>query len=234
MSHIKNGKRTKLPKAKASDMIFLAVLSYLSILVYNVLEYLIVWTPLIDVVPLGNKIWTLVLRVLCCIIWGLVFYLIVKVSRNYGFDPLEKPFEAGRLIWISIVGTVSFIALFAIIDKGFSTPVNTIVSGGLGYLVLLAFQTVLRCLVISLAQKWGELAFPKAGGYIAFGGAALGILMALTHLITANDISEDIWGVLSTALLLAAIHIYFGFVYVYTGKKLVYTAPMVYLMLLMM
>ena len=50
--------KVKAKKVKASDMLFLAVVTYLCLMVEPILRYLIMWTPLIDNVPIGNMWWT--------------------------------------------------------------------------------------------------------------------------------------------------------------------------------
>ena len=72
--------KVKAKKIKASDMLFLAVIAYLCQLVEPIIHYVIKWTPLIDNVPLGDKWWTLILRVLCCAVWGIAVVCINYLS----------------------------------------------------------------------------------------------------------------------------------------------------------
>lgn len=222
-----NNTKIKKIKTKASDMLFLAVLAYLACAaVYPLIEYLIVWTPLIDTIQIGNKAWTAIAQIVSCLAWGASAYFIWRASKKCGFDPVGAINKPKAIEWtVLISGTVVFAAVFVIIDKGFAGIVANVRSGVM-YLIFMAVQVAIRCLVISLAQKWGELAFPKWSGYIPYGGIVLGLLMFTVNLISGGG---EI-----TALILFAIHLYFGALFTFSGKKLWLLTPAVYLMLLMM
>ena len=117
----KNNVKTKKVKIKASDLLFLATLLYLSQFIENIFHDLIQWTPLIDNVPLGNAWWTLILRVLCIASWAGVIYVIVKSSRGCGYDPIGTKAGAKPLEWIiPAVIALAFVLFFIIWDGGFS------------------------------------------------------------------------------------------------------------------
>lgn len=216
----------KAPRAKASDMLFFAVIAFFCNHISDVIKYIIKDTALIDVVPLGDFWWTIIYRALSCVAWAASIYILIKFSKKVGFDPVEKPFEHDRNIWISGVLTATFIAAFVIMDGGFGAYVSAITTGGLTYLIFMAFNVAIRCLIIAFAQKSGEICFNKVTEYVPWGGIFLGILRFLSHLIVE--------GSFTVALLIFAIHLYFGVVYVFTNRKLGYTIPMVFLMLLTM
>ena len=223
-----NNTKTKKIKIKASDMLFLATLAYLSQFIENIFHELIQWTPLIDVLPLGNAWWTLILRVLCILSWGGVIYLIVRSSKKCGYDPVEKIKGVKPLEWIiPVIVTVAFVGYFVWSDGGVGVLWSAIKNmggfiGTVSYLIFLAFQVALMILVIALAQKGGELLFPKAWRYIPFGGIFLGVCMLIVHLISGGDPL--------ISLLVLAIQVLYGAVYVISGKRAILAYPFVYLM----
>lgn len=214
-------------------MLFLATLAYLAQFVENIFHDLIQWTPLIDVVPLGNTWWTLILRALCVLSWGGIIYLIVRSSRNCGYDPVEKMKDVKPFEWvIPAIITIAFVGYFVWSDGGLGVLLSALknmggVVGTVSYLVFLAFQVALMMLVIALSQKGGELLFPKAWSYIPFGGLFLGICMLIVNLITGiSSGGLNVW----VMLLLLAIQILYGAVYVLSGKRAILAFPFVYLM----
>ena len=229
---VKNTKTKKI-KIKTSDIFFLATLAYLSQFIENVFHDLIQWTPLIDVVPLGYWWWTLILRVLCVLSWGAVIYFIVKSSRKCGYDPIEKVKDVKPLEWIiPAVITLIFVGYFVWSDGGLGVLWSGLKNmggffGTVSYLVFLALQVALMMLVIALAQKGGELLFPKAWRYLPFGGIFLGGCMLIVNLISGlSSGALNVW----VMLLLLAIQVLYGAVYVITGKRAILAYPFVYLM----
>ena len=218
--------KTKKIKIKPSDVLFLAVIAYFCTIIDSVIYEAIVWTPIIDEMPLGNFWWTVIYRALSCIAWGVSIYVIWRVSKNNGFDMLEAPFDVSKTLWISAVMTAALMATFIIIDKGFGTIASAVLTGGATYLLFLLVSTAMRSVVIALGQKWGELCFSKLPKYMPWGGIVFGVCAFAAHLITS--------GSLIGALTVMGINIYFGLVYVFNNRKLVYTIPMMFLMLLSM
>ena len=229
----KNNVKTKKVKIKASDLFFLATLTYLSQFIENIIHDLIQWTPLIDKVPLGNTWWTLILRVLCIASWGAVMYFIVRSSRKCGYDPVEKISGVKPLEWVIPTAiTVAFVLFFIIWDGGFGvfwagiTNMGGVI-GTVGYLLFLAFHVALMVLIIALSQKAFEIIFPRAWKYIPFGGLFLGACMMIANVLTG--IGVEGWNPLVLPLLLAVMTL-FGVVYVLTGKRAVLSLPFIYLM----
>lgn len=229
----KNNAKTKKIKIKASDLLFLATLTYLSQFIENILHDLIQWTPLIDNVPLGNAWWTLILRALCIAAWWTVMYFIVRSSRGCGYDPIEKTKDVKPIEWaIPTAITVAFVLFFIIWDGGFGVFWAGLknmggVIGTVSYLAFLAFQVALMMLTISLAQKAFEIVFPRAWKYIPFGGIFLGACMMIANVVTG--IGAEGWNPLVLPLILA-VETLFGLVYVLTGKRAWLAYPFVYLM----
>lgn len=220
--------KVKTKKAKASDMLFLAVLVYLCLMVEPILRYLIMWTPLIDNVPIGNMWWTLILRVLCCAVWGLTVFCIVKVSRGCGFDPLKSTGKLTPLQWgITAVISIVFAAVMIVLDGGFgglvefNSPVYTI-----SRFIFEGFQVAVMVLVMSLGQKWGDLLVKKNNKFIPFGGIVLGVCMMLVNIITG--------GFSLTALFILGIQLIYGMIFVFAGKNALVAAPFIYLMFVTM
>ena len=218
--------KTKKIKTKPSDMLFLAVVAYFCTIIDSMIYEAIVWTPIIDEIPLGNFWWTVIYRALSCIAWGVSIFLIWRVSKNNGFDMLERPFEVSKTLWISAVMTAALMSVFFVMDKGFGTITSAVVTGGATYLVFLLFSSAMRSVVISLGQKWGEICFSKLPKYIPWGGIVFGVCSFFASLITN--------GSLISALAVMGIGVYFGLIYVFTDRKLGYTVPMIFLILLAM
>ena len=225
--------KTKKIKINASDLLFIATLVYLSQFIENLFHDLIQWTPLIDVLPLGNVWWTLILRLLCIAAWSGVIYLAVKSSQKCGYGPVEKVKNVKKSEWIApIVIALLFSAYFVWSDGGIAILWAKLKNmggfiGTVSYPIFLAFQVALVVLVIALSQKAFETIFPRAWHYIPFGGLFLGVCMAIVNLI--SGISSG--GVDALVLLfMLVIQTVFGVVYVLTGKRSVLAFPFIYLM----
>lgn len=223
--------KTKKIKIKASDLLFLAILLYLSQFIENLFHYLIEWTPLIDVLPLGNMWWTLILRLLCIASWVGVLWLTVKCSIKYGYDPRGVRDEVKRAEWIApLVIAAAFIILVILWDGGFGAFWTALGNMGgvlesVSYLAFLVPQVMIMVLVIALSQKAFEIIFPKAWRYLPFGGLFLGVCMMVTNFITG--VSAEGWTPLVLPLILAVQTLY-GVVYVLTGKRAWLTFVFVY------
>lgn len=227
--------QTKVRKKKvnASDMLFLAVLLYLSQFIELFFHDLIQWTPLIDLVPLGDTWWTFILRVLCVAAWVGVIWLIVKSSQKCGYDPIEKAKGVKPYEWIvPAVITLLFVGYFVVSDGGVGALFEKLgnmggVIGTLSYPIFLAAQVAIMVLSIALAQKAFETLYPKAWKYIPFGGLFLGGCVAIVNLISSLSAGEFDPIVL---LLLLVIQVLYGVVYVLTGKRTILAYPFIYLM----
>lgn len=224
---------TKKIKIKASDLLFLATLVYLSQLVENIFHYLIMWTPLIDVLPLGDTWWTLILRILCIAVWTGVIFTSVVTSRRLGYDPVVKIGGMKKWEWISpLIIALLFSAYFIWSDGGLDVFLAKLgnmggVIGTVSYPVFLAFQVALMVLVIALSHKAFETIFPNAWRYLPFGGLFLGVCMTAVNLISGLSAGAVDLLVL---LFMLAIQTIFGIVYVLAGKRALLAFPFIYLM----
>ena len=225
-------KKVKIQKAKASDMLLLAAITFFSQLVEPIFHYLIVWTPLIDNVPLTDMWWTLILRLLCCASWGLTVYLIVIVSRNNGFDPIKINGKPTNLQWVMTAAvTFVFVAVMVILDGGIKeTLLGLIELNSAVYTVtrfiFWAFQVAVIVLVLSLGQKFGDLLMKKGNEFVPFGGIVLGLCTVLVNVVTGGFS-------LNTAIMFG-IQVIYGMVFVCSGKRALVAAPFIYIMFLVM
>ncbi len=225
-------KKTKAKKIKASDMLFLAIIAYLCQLAEPVLKSLIIDTPVIDYIPLGNTVWTLILRALCCVIWALALGLIIKSSKNCGFNPLKTEGKLSGVQWLlTIVGALIFISVLIALDgsikavfERFSNIGNFIET--VTYFIFLAFQVALIVITLALGQKFGDLVFTKGNKFVPYGGIVLGVCMMVTNLITG--------GLSLNAVLVFGIQLIYGMIFVFSGKKSLIAAPFIYLMFVML
>ncbi len=225
-------KKIQTKKVNASDMLFLAVLTFLCQMIEPIFHYMIKWTPLIDNVPLGDMWWTLILRLLCCTAWGLAVYIVIRVSRGCGFDPIKTTGKLTALQWIMTAAVAFvFISVMVVLDGGIKeafeglielkSPVYTV-----SRFVFEAFQVAVIVLVLSLGQKWGDLLVKKGNKFIPFGGIVLGVCMMLVNIITG--------GFSLTALIILGIQLIYGMIFVFAGKNSPIAAPFIYLMFVMM
>ena len=219
-------------KTNASDMLFLAVMAYLCLLIEPVLHYLIVWTPLIDYVPIGDMWWTLILRVSCCALWTVAALIVIKCSRGCGFDPVGDTKNVTKLQWAMLGGcALLFTVLIVVLDGGIKETVDRLIDDGnlvyiVSRLIFEAFQVAVMVLVLSLGQKWGDLLLKKENKYIPFGGIVLGVCMMLMNLITG--------GFSIVALMVLGIQLFNGMVFLLAGKKALIAAPFIYFVFVIM
>ena len=221
-------------KTKASDMLILVILSYLSLQIQPLVNYLIVWTPLIDNLPLRDKLWTLILNLVCILAWVGLAAWFMKLSRtecDYNVtEKCERPSNVRLYIAAGI--SVVFTALMVIFAGGISLPYQI---GGvmdvvytLAYYVFLIFNAAMFVLVIAFGQKMGDVAFGDRN--IPWGGIALGTCMAVSNIVSGiSQIGEKVtlWMVLLSALVVLAYALIYGAIYVAVGKKPIYALPFV-------
>ena len=212
-------------------MLFLAVMAYLCLLIEPILHYLIVWTPLIDYVPIGDMWWTLILRVSCCALWTVAALIVIKCSRGCGFDPVGDVNSVTKLQWAMLAGcAILFAVLIVVLDGGIKETLDRLIDGNLIYivsrLIFEAVQVALMVLVLSLGQKWGDLLVKKENNYIPFGGIVLGACMMLMNVITG--------GFSTVALMVLGIQFFNGMIFLLAGKKALVAAPFIYFMFVIM
>ena len=221
------------PQAKTSDLLIIALLAYLALLVQPIAEYIIVWTPLIDDLPLGDDIWTLIMNLICISAWaGIGLWLVRLSKKECGFDIFQKttPLSTPRLlISLGIAAVFAVIMLllgglsFPYTICGFTDVILTIVY----YLFRIAHASIL-VLVIVTAQRGLDIAKPNQ--YIPFGGIALGTGMAISNLISGFSSNGEPIMVLISAAVVFVCALFYGAVYVAAEKKPLYAAPIIILM----
>ena len=235
-----------MKKVKASDMVFLALLAFALQFTELIIEYIIVWTPLIDCVPIGNTWWAFIHRVLFTASWAVGMYLIVKNSKKCGYDPVEKvsgvkPLE---LIAPALVAFL-FIGTFVFIDGGMAVLIEKLgnmdgVIGTVGHIIYNGFHTAVIILVIALAQKAFDVKYSYVGRYLPFGGLFFGACRATENIVrTLIDMIEQSEIIFTSDLLLVILlgtlseicmWTVFGIVYILASKKTTLAYPFAYLM----
>lgn len=225
--------KPKQIKTKASDVIILAVLAYLALQIQPLVNYLIVWTPLIDTFRLNDKIWTLIMHVVCMAAWvGVAWWLMHMSKVECGYNVIERtkaPSKTRLIIAAAISVAVS--AAMIIFAGGFSVPYAIKGIGDLlytvEYYIFLLVNAAMFVLVMAFGQKFGDVAFGES--YIPYGGIMLGLGMALTNIISgfSAGMNADIWDVLLSAAIVFVYAVVYGAIYVITEKKPLYAFPFV-------
>ena len=221
-------------KGKASDLLIIALFAFLSLLIQPIVEYFIVWTPIIDNVPLGNHVWTLIMNLICIAAWlGIGFWLTRLAKKECGYDIFQKtsPPSAKRLL-IALGIAAVFVAVMYILGGGLSLPYTI---GGFTdvlltvvyYLFQIAHASVL-VLVIATAQRAIDTVKPCR--FIPFGGIALGVCMAISNLISGFSANGEPLMVLLSAAVVFVCALFYGAVYVAADKKPLYAAPIIIVM----
>lgn len=227
-------KTVKKIKTKASDMLILAIFAYLALQIQPLVRYAIVMTPLIDKVPLGDKLWTLILNVVCVACWFLLSLWFMKLSRlECGYDVTAREARPSKVRLLIAAGiSVAFIAAMLIFAGGFSFPYAvkgvTDLLYTAAYYVFLIVNAAMFVLVIAFGQRFGDIAF--GGKYIPWGGIVLGVCMAVSNLISGfSSLGEggSPWMVLLSAAVVLVYAIIYGAVYLTVEKKPLYALPFV-------
>lgn len=225
--------KPKQIKTLASDMIILAALAYLALQIQPLVNYIIVWTPLIDTVRLNDKIWTLIMHVVCMAAWGGIALLLMHMSRvDCGYKVIEGAKAPSRIrLIVAAAISVAVSAAMIIFAGGFSIPYAI---NGIGdllytveYYIFLIVNAAMFVLVMAFGQKFGDLAFGES--CIPYGGIVLGLGMALTNIISGFSAGVDVnaGDVLLSAAIVFVYALVYGAVYVITEKKPLYALPFV-------
>lgn len=227
-------KSTVKSKTKASDVIILAFFAYLTIQIYGIVNYLIVWTPLIDTVKLDNRLWTVIMHVICMALWAAIALWLMHMSQIDCDFPVKLKDKAPSKARLGIAAAIAviFSALMLIFAGGFSLPykINGIVDllCTVEYYIFLIANSALFVLVMVFGQKFGDVAFGENN--IPYGGIVLGVGMALTNLISGfSSMGENgsVWTVLVSALAVFIYAMIYGIIFVVNEKKPLYALPFV-------
>lgn len=221
-------------KGKASDLLIISLFAFLSLLIQPVVEYFIVWTPLIDNIQLGNQIWTLIMNLICIAAWiGIGYWLTRLAKKECGYDVFQKPspLSTPRLL-IALGIAAVFVAVMCILGGGLSLPYaiggfTDILITIVYYLFQIAHASVL-VLVIATAQRAFDMT--REIKYLPLGGAALGVCMAVLNLISGFSANGEPLMVLLSAAVVFVCALFYGAVYVAADKKLAYAAPIIVIM----
>lgn len=231
-------------KTKASDMLFLAALAYLSLLLESVFKGLIV-ENLYSVITIGDFWWTMILRALCIGAWVLAATGLRRMSvKDCGFDVLDKnEGKPSKLQMILFFSAIAVFLIYCTIDNWESLvhTVKSIISlEKFVYIftmyIYLAFEALVVVLVIAFAQKGGDLLFGK-GKYIPYGGIFLGICWSIVFFFSGLDkLTEyETWQTLilpSLGMLLYGI--LFGVFHLLSGRKTRFALPFIVITFVLM
>ena len=233
--------KTVKNKTKASDIIILALIAYLALQIHPIVNYLIVWTPLIDTVKLDNRLWTVIMHVICMAAWAGIALWLLHLSRtecHYPISLKDKAPSAARLC-IAAAVAVAFSAAMLIFAGGFVLPYEiggfTDVLCTAEYYIFLVANSAVFVLIMIFGQKFGDLAFGESN--IPWGGIILGIGMAVTNLISGfSSMGEggSAWAVLVSALVVFVYALVYGAIFVITEKKPLYALPFVALIFVLL
>lgn len=220
-------KAVKAPKTKASDMFFLAAITFLLILTEPILN------TLFNVHGFGL---TVAFRAVYIVIW--VFGakgLISTAKRECNFDILKKE-APSALQWVivSIIAAAAcayFVWLkFDILAFNFKglNGIKNIVSFVSMY-ILNAAKAITITLLIAFVQKGGTLVFKRAQ-WIPWGGIALGLMWAVMFVISNYDIWANGLGFnWKYAIYQFLYGLLCGVLYVSVGNKARYAFPFILL-----
>ena len=178
-------KAQKAPKIKASDMFFLAVITFILMLTEPVLN------SLFNMYGFG---WAIALRAICIVIWAFgIKGLIGTAKKDCNFEVLEKEKPLSALQWVILsVVSAAVIGFFVWSKLGYIlssfrglTSLRTILAFT-SMILLNAFKAAVITLIIVFVQKGFSISF-KAGKWIPFGGIAIGIIWAVMYILSSIE-----------------------------------------------
>jgi len=214
-------------------MLILAIFAFLSLRIQPLFTYIIEMTPLIDNLPLNDKIWTLILNLACVGAWyGLGVWFMWLSRTECDYDVMKKSKRPSNLR-LGIAAAISgiFVSLMIIFAGGFSFPYKILnlldVVYTVFYYFFIAVNAAMIVLVITFGQKFGDLAF--GGKTIPWGGIVLGAGLALTNLIMGFTYLDggSPWEVVLSAAIVFAYALIYGAIYVVLEKKPIFAYPFV-------
>lgn len=167
--------------------------------------------------------------ILACITWAAVSYQLIKTSREkYKFDIFKYRNSLDSKNWLVclILLTVS-IASSLIEWHGFKVLKEFLYYGWLQFIfqyIYYLFETILVVLIITFAQKAGEIWFRK--DKIPWGGIFVGSTWGLLHIVTKFQVYAGLLAFLEGLL--------FGVAYLTSRKDLRITYPLIFLMFVLL
>jgi len=212
-------------EVKGWDYLCLALYAFLGFGSEALLAYVI--EPLVY----GNTIneWTTIQIIThwisISIIWGLVFYCLVKLSsKKYNFDLFAKVEPMKKMQWLLVSICVVFVFVLKYIDwNGFKVLKEFIAWGTLKFVFLYiyyAFETALFMLIIIFGQKAFEVWFKDKK--IPYGGIAVAFTWGLGHAFTKGNIM--------TGILAALAGFVFGVTYLLVNRDIRKTYILLFIM----
>ncbi len=225
-------KAKKAPKTKASDMFFLAAITFLLFLVEPVL------ISLFNMRGFGMAI---ALRAICIVVWVFSAKGLINTSKKEcNFDMLKKEKAPSTVQWILVsVITAAAVAYFIwnkfyVIESNFKslTSLKSIVAFS-SMILLNAFKAIAITLFIAFIQKGCQLSF-KAGKWIPVGGIVLGIVWAAMFIVANITLFGSSVGFnWFYALYQFAYGLLCGIIFVVSGNKARYAFPFIVLVSLL-
>ena len=222
----------KAPKTKASDIFFLALVTFLLILIEPIL------LNLLNMYGFGMAI---ALRAICIVAWSFGVMGIIKTTKKEcNFDLFEKGDAPSLVQWICVsIVTAAAVAYliwnkFYIIEGNITSLTSVKNAVGFSSMILVnAFKAVVLTLFVALIQKGSSLAF-KAGKWIPLGGIVLGLIWVVMLLLSSVELMGTESGFNWTVTLYQfAYGLIYGVIFVAIGNKAKYAFPFVLLVTLL-
>lgn len=166
--------------------------------------------------------------IITCITWGIVTYIILKVSKNkYGFDIFENKGKMKMWQWICVILCIVISLYVSYLDwDGFKVVKEFQHNGLLKFIfqyIYYVFETALFTLILVYGQKAFEMWFKKEN--IPYGGIILAITWGLAHIFTKGSVS--------TGLLSALAGFVYGIVYLLVNRDVKKTFPILFIMFIL-
>lgn len=172
-----------------------------------------------------NVIQNIIHWIITCITWGIITWVILKVSkRKYGFDIFISEGKMKLWQWLCIVLCIVFSLTVSYWDwNGFKVVKEFRYNGLLKFVfqyIYYVFETALFTLILVYGQKAFELWFKKKN--IPYGGIILALTWGLAHIFTKGSIS--------VGLLSALGGFTYGVVYLLVNRDIKKTFPILFIM----
>lgn len=163
-----------------------------------------------------------------CISWGIITYVIIKVSKKWlGFNIFENKGKMKLWQWICVALCIIFSLSVSYWDwNGFKVVKEYQYNGLLKFIfqyIYYIFETVLFSLILIYGQKAFEMWFKIVN--IPYGGIILAVTWGLAHIFTKGN--------LLAGLLSALGGFTYGIVYLLVNRDIKKTLPILFVMFML-
>ena len=160
-----------------------------------------------------------------CITWGVIAFILIKVShKKYHFNLFENGNKVRLWQWITVL--IGVVLIFVVSYKnweGFKIIKEFQNNGWLLFIfqyIYYLFETVLFTLIIVFGQKAFEIWFKKEN--FPYGGILVALTWGLGHVLTKGDLLIGLYGALSGFL--------FGTAYLLVNRDIKKTFVILFIM----